>query len=100
MSVRTANETVTEILEEFAEDWGLDDVELTPDTLLNADLGFQSSDTMQLFTAIQEAYPAFKFTFQDLVVRDEKFVEDLKIQDLISFVQNQLQASLQQLKQG
>jgi acyl carrier protein len=100
MSVRTAQETVMEILEEFAEDWGLDDIEMTPETFLKADLGFESTDTMQLFTAVQENYPAMKFTFQDLVVRDEKFVDDLQIKEIVTFIQTQLQSSMKKLQEG
>jgi acyl carrier protein len=100
MSVKTAQETVMEILEEFAEDWGLDEIEMSSETFLKADLGFESTDTMQLFTAVQENYPAMKFTFQDLVVREEKFVDDLQIKEIVSFIQSQLQSSMKKLQEG
>lgn len=82
----TVEKVVMNIMEEFVEDWGLDDIELTKETLIKADIGFDSSDTMQLFAAIQEEYPGVEFKFQDLVVQDETYVEDLKLGQIIVFV--------------
>lgn len=73
------------LLEDFTEDWGLD-VEVARTTLLKGDIGFDSSDTMQLFAAIQEHYVGVEFRFQDLVMEDGKYIDDLKVGKVIAFV--------------
>lgn len=82
------------ILAEFVEDWGLDDIELTRGTLLVADLGFESTDTMQLFLAIQETFPGATISFQELVMKDGGFVKDLKIGEITQFVNASLAKSM------
>jgi len=86
-----AFKTVTDILGEFAEDWGLDDIEITSETLLKADIGFESTDTMQLFSALQEAYPQTKLPFQELVMHDGKFVSDLSVAQVSEFISQTVQ---------
>lgn len=85
-------QTVLSILEEFAEDWGLSDLTIGPDTMLKADMGFESTDTMQLFSAIQEALPQVKFRFQELVLVNGKFVPDLSVRAVSTFVEAALQS--------
>lgn len=100
MTSQPVESVVMNILREFVEDWGLDEFELSRETALKADIGFDSSDTMQLFAAIQEHYAGFTITFQDLVVQDDHFVEDLKVGEVIAFVGQSLQASLNSAKEA
>lgn len=85
-----AYDIVIGILEEFAEDWGLDDLTITAETKLKGDIGFESTDTMQLFSALQEAIPQVKFAFQDLVMEDGKFVTDLTVAKVSGFIADAL----------
>jgi acyl carrier protein len=86
-------DTVVSILKEFAEDWGLDELQIGPDTMLKADIGFESSDTMQLFSAIQEEYPQVKLTFQDLVIVDGKFLDDIAVSQVAAFITQSLKSA-------
>lgn len=81
---------IIDLTKNLIEDWGLDDVGVTRETTLRADLGFDSSDIMQIFTAIHEHYPGVEFKFQELVMKDNKFVEDLSIGQISVFVLRKL----------
>jgi acyl carrier protein len=89
----TANveEVVIGLLKDFTDDWGID-LEVSRQTLLKGDIGFDSSDTMQLFAAIQEHYTGVEFKFQDLVMEDGKYTDDLKVGQVIAFVIRRLAA--------
>lgn len=93
MSENTVEDTVIALTADLIQDWGLDDVELAKTTALRGDMGFESADFMQLFTAIQEHYRATVFKFQDLVMRDGKFVEDLTLGEIAVFVLKKLNAA-------
>ena len=98
--MKSANEIVMTILNEFAEDWGLDDIEIADATQLKTDLGFESADTMQFFAAIQENYLSVKFQFQDLVMDKGSFVKDLNVADVIAFVAATLKSSAENVTTG
>lgn len=89
-----AQTTVYDILNEFAEEWGLDDLELTGETTLKTDMGFESTDIMQLFLGIQEAFPSIKIPFQNIIMNNGKFVEDLSVQQVIAFVNTEVVKSV------
>ncbi len=88
----TVEQSVIGLTADLIEDWGLD-VEVTPQTFLRADLGFDSSDIMQIFTAIHEHYRGVEFKFQELVMKDNKFVDDLTIGQISVFVLRKLGAA-------
>ncbi|MDA7422045.1 acyl carrier protein [Tritonibacter multivorans] len=93
MTTSLAETAVYEILTEFAEEWGLDDLELTGSTTLKCDMGFESTDIMQLFLGLQEAFPSVKIPFQNLIMTDGKFVEDVTVQEVIAFVNREIAGS-------
>jgi len=94
MSTSRAEETVFSILTEFAEEWDLDDLEVASGTRLKADMGFESTDIMQLFLAIQEAFPTMTLHFQSLIMADGKFVKDLTAREVIVYVNTEIAKSL------
>lgn len=94
MTEKTVQQVVIGLVEDFVADWGLDDLEIGNQTMLKADIGFDSSDTMQLFAAISEYYSHVEFRFQELVVQDEKFVDDLSLGQVIVFVLKQLKDNI------
>ena len=87
----TVEKTIIGLTADLIEDWGLD-VEVTPETTLRGDLGFDSSDIMQIFTAISEHYRGVEFRFQELVMKDNKFVDDLTLGQIAVFVLKKLGA--------
>lgn len=90
---QTVEQVVIGLTEDFIEEWGLDDIELSKETQLKSDIGFDSSDTMQLFAAISEHYSHVDFKFQELVVQDDKYVDDLRIGQVVVFVLKKLSAA-------
>jgi len=90
---KTVEEVVIGLVNDFVEDWGLDDLDVNKSTMLKADIGFDSSDTMQLFAAVSEHYNYVEFKFQELVVQDDKFVDDLSLGQVIVFVLKQLKSN-------
>lgn len=85
---------ILQLTRDFIEEWGLEDIAVTKDTRIKADIGFDSSDTMQLFAAISEHYSGTDFTFQELVVRDGKFVDDLSLGQIAVFVLRKLMVTV------
>jgi acyl carrier protein len=90
MTGQTVEQVVIGLAQELIADWGLDDVTVEKTTTLKGDLGFSSSDTMQLFTMIQEHYAGVPFRFQDLVVKDGKFIDDLTLGQVTVFILKRL----------
>lgn len=85
-----AEKVVFETLNEFVEEWGLDDLEVSGATTLKGDMGFESTDIMQLFMAVQEEFPSIRLSFQGLIMQDGKFVDDLTAQQVVSFVNTEV----------
>jgi acyl carrier protein len=87
---QTVEDIVINLTQDFIDDWGID-VDLNRDTKIKEDLGFDSSDTMQLFAAVQEHY-GIDFKFQDLVMQGDSFVDDLSLGQITVFVIRKLNA--------
>ncbi|TCP63428.1 acyl carrier protein [Rhodovulum bhavnagarense] len=72
-------------LEEFIEDWGLE-AEIKPETRIVEDLEFDSIDVIQLTVAIESALGGRKLGFQDLLMRDGRYIDDLSLREVQDFV--------------
>ena len=91
MTEKTVEQVIIDLTNELIEDWGLEDVvTVSKETTLKGDMGFASSDTMQLFTMIQEHYTGTLFKFQELVMKDGKFIDDLTLGQVIVFILKKL----------
>ena len=79
-----------EIVDDLIQDWGLDlDEPVGVDTLLVADLEFASVDAIQLCVAVEEHYGR-KLGFQDLLMHDGSYVQDLALGEMVRFVAKQV----------
>jgi acyl carrier protein len=79
------------ILEDLTQDWGLElDKPIGPDTRLVDDLEFASVDIIQLCVAIEEHYDHSKMGFQDLLMLDGRYVDDLKVEQFAVFVADKI----------
>ena len=79
-----------EIVSDLIQDWGLDlDEPVGVDTLLVADLEFASVDVIQLCVAVEEHYGR-KLGFQDLLMHDGSYVQDLALGEMVRFVAKQV----------
>lgn len=82
---------VLQVTTHVISDWELDLPEpLGPTTQLVADLDFDSIDLVCLFLAIESRYEGTKFGFEDLVMVDGEYVEDLSLAEIASFAKQRL----------
>ena len=82
--------TVSAIVNDLTQDWGLERTEPAgAGTLLAADLQFTSVDIIQLCVALEECYER-RFGFQDLLMKDGSYIGDLSLGHLSDFVDLQL----------
>ncbi len=85
---------VLHILEEMTCDWDLElDGALGQDTRLIADLEFASIDIVQFLVAIEEHYQRREFPFEELVMKDGRYVDEILVDDVITFLDNHLNRS-------
>lgn len=79
--------SIVAILEDFLQDMETDfDGEITRQTRLLSDLGFESIDIIQLVVAIEEALGQQSVPFERLLMHDGRYVEDLSVGQLVDFV--------------
>lgn len=72
-------------LQEFVSDWGVTS-EIDSSTTLVADLEFDSIDIIQLFVAIETTFEKRNLGFQDLLIRDGRYVDDLSVGTISEFL--------------
>jgi acyl carrier protein len=75
------------ILEQMTSDWDLDLAGgITPRSQLVADLGFESLDIVQLIVAIQEAWHRRDLPFEQLLMTEGRYVDDLTVTGVVDFL--------------
>src|SRR5215813_10939955 len=85
----TVMNDVLNLLNQLARDWEYSG-EITPDTWLFADLGFESIDAVILASFVQEHYGR-QFPFPQLLAEiGHRDVKDLRIGELVSFLYGHL----------
>ncbi|MBD3181835.1 hypothetical protein GF312_06060 [Candidatus Poribacteria bacterium] len=86
---------VIKILNDMSADWELDD-DITKETKLSNDLGFESIDAVVFSTTVEEYYgKSLPFAQYIMEIGDEGKVRNLSVGDLIDFVYDHLNASEQ-----
>lgn len=81
---------VIAIVEDLIQDWGLELSEgIAPATRLVQQLEFASVDIIQLCVALEQHYER-KLAFQDLLMVDGSYVQDLSIEQIARFVEKRL----------
>ncbi len=76
------------LLEDFTQDWDTEpDAAMNGDTRLLADLGFESIDIIQLTVALEETFGLRKVPFDQLLMQDGRYVDDLSLRQIASFLQ-------------
>ena len=78
-------EALTALLEEQGNEAG----EITPATMLNADLGISSVDAIHLMIMLEDRLNA-PLSFEKLAVRDGEYVEDLSLAEVHDFIAESL----------
>lgn len=59
---------------------------IRPETRLGADLAFESIHLVRLAVAIQERFRRQNLPFQELLIRDDGIVDDLRVKDVVDFL--------------
>lgn len=80
---------IIEILKDITQEWGIDIDDINSRTKLVEDLGFVSVDIIHLVVSIEEHFKQ-KLGFNELLMQDGKYVDDLSIDKLASFVSRKL----------
>ena len=89
-TVESVEPKIIEIVEELTEDWDVDlDGGVGPATTMIGDIGFASIDFIQLVVAIEGAYKQ-KLGFQDLLMQNGAYVDDLSVRQIATFVSGRL----------
>ncbi len=90
VSNSTVKQTLFDVLSQFVITYDLDwDQPLEPETTCIADLGLSSVDFIQLVLAIESAFGQ-KFGFQDLLMQQGEYIEDVTVQKLEDFITGKL----------
>lgn len=75
------------ILRDMTSDWDLDfSGDIGIGTKLVEDLGFESIDIVQLVVAIQEHFRRRTLPFEELLMRNGMYVQDITVGDTVDFL--------------
>ena len=75
------------LLREMTSDWDTDFAgAITGGTRLIGDLAFESVDVVHQMLAIQEHYGRHDIPFEDLLMRDGRYVTDLDVDQIAAFL--------------
>jgi acyl carrier protein len=79
--------TVTEILADITADWDLEfSGGIGPQTMLIADLAFESIDVVELVVALEERFGRRDLPFEELLMVDGRYVDDLSVAQIVDFL--------------
>ena len=79
------------ILTDMTADWDLSFTGgVTPETRLMADLAFESIDVVQLVVAIEGHFQRRKMHFEQLMMVDGRYVQELQVKEIVAFLGKQL----------
>lgn len=82
---------VVAILTDMTADWDLSfDGGITGETRLMADLAFESIDVVQLVVAIEGHVQRRHLHFEQLLMVDGRYVQELQVKDIAVFLEKQL----------
>ena len=99
MDVKTAGSPAREaivgdllqIIGDIVQDWDLDfSGGLSAETRLVTDLGFQSIDVVMLIGEIHKHFDRRNLPFERLLIRDGRYVPEIRIADLADFLVEQM----------
>jgi len=85
---------VIETLQEMTSDWDNEyDEPISAKTRLIGDLAFESIDVVQLIVAVEEEFQSRNLSFEQLLMKDGRYVDEIVVEDLVNFLDAQLNAS-------
>ncbi|BAU48568.1 acyl carrier protein [Sulfurifustis variabilis] len=82
---------IIQILRDMTQDWDLDlDDDIGVGTKLVEQLGFSSVDIIHLVVAVEEHFSRPRMGFDELLMREGRYVDDLSVSQVASFVTSKL----------
>ena len=85
---------LVDILEDMTSDWDLEfDGSIGADTKLMEDLEFESIDVVQFVTAIEEHYGSRGLPFEELLMIDGRYVDEVVVDKTADFLIRHLNAA-------
>ena len=79
------------IVKDMTSDWDTGfEREIDLETRLIADLGFESIDVVQLVVAIETHFQRRDLPFEELLMSDGRYVDELTIQNTVDFLEKHL----------
>lgn len=79
------------ILEDMTCDWDMDfSSGIGADTTLVEDLGFESIDIVQLVVAIEKHFKRRGLPFEELLMSDGSYKDDIRVSDTVDFLYRHL----------
>ncbi len=86
---------IISLIKLLIDEWELEiENEITPHTQLIKDLGFSSIDFVELFVRIENQFQQ-KFGFHQLIMIGDKYIDDLSLKQLISFIEKNEHISIE-----
>lgn len=80
---------IINILQDMTQEWDLDLSDITTETKIVEDLNFGSIDIIHFVVAIEENFQK-KLGFNELLMNNGQYVDDITIEQLVSFVSRKL----------
>lgn len=82
---------VVQILEDITRDWDFDyEGPINGTTRLIGDLGCESIDFVMLIVSIEGTFERKNFPFEDLLMKDGRFVGDVTVDQIVAMLQREL----------
>ncbi len=84
-------DSLVRILEDMTADWDMDlDDPIGEATRLMADLEFESIDVVQFIVAIEERFQQRGMPFEELLMEDGRYVDEITVRDTVDFLDRHL----------
>lgn len=82
---------VLQILKDLTADWDTDySGDIGADTLLIADLNFESIDVVELVVSIEGRFQRRDLPFEKLLMHEGRYVEDITVRQVVNFLEAEL----------
>ncbi len=86
---------VVTAINEMIQDWDLAlDQDITTETRLIQDLGFESIDVVQLAVALEQAFEHEGLPFENLFMHAGDYVEEISVNEVVEFMSKHLNNSV------
>ncbi|MEO1554822.1 MAG: acyl carrier protein [Pseudomonadota bacterium] len=86
--------TIISVLEETIQDWDLEIEDgITAETTLIEDLEFESIDVVQFCVALEQKLDTKGMPFEKLFIKDGAYVDDVTVNEVVAFLQSELQSA-------